>query len=167
MSSLESWLDEVADRGSWIGGGSVAAVSAALAAALLEKLVVQPQRARSLRRVRRECVQLVQRDAEAFARVVRARRHPNRQTLQRALKAATEVPWRVFKHAQALQLACRTAQRSVKPQFQSDLRCAMALALASCESARTLIHTNLAWLNDPRSTRQMRRRMQAATRSSR
>ena len=163
--SLEQFLDQVARRGSWVGGGSVSALSAALAAALLEKLVVDPQQARHLRQLRRACVGLIQRDAASFARVIRATRAKNRQAFHRSLKAATDVPCQVFVHAQIIQAACRKAQRAVKPRFQSDLRCAMALALAAAESARTLIHTNLSWLNDRAYARTVWRRLQAASRT--
>ena len=145
-----------------MGGGSVAALSVALAAALLEKLVHDPRVARRLRRIRRESVRLIRRDAEMFARAIQATQRKHRQAFVRSLKAATEVPCRVFEHAQAVQSACRVAQRSVKPRFQSDLRCAMAVALAAGESARTLISTNLAWLDDRAYTRRMRRRLSNA-----
>ena len=163
LGSLEQFLDQLARRGSWVGGGSVAALSAALAAALLEKLIHKPQTVRRLREARQECVALIRRDAETFARVVQATRTKNRPAFARSLKAATDVPCRVFERAQAVQAACRAAQREVKPQFQSDLRCAMALALAAAESARTLIQTNLAWLNDQAYTRAIRRRLQTAS----
>ena len=161
-ASLEQFLEEVARRGSWIGGGSVAALSAALAAALLEKLVHEPRVGRQLRRIRQECVRLIQRDAELFSQVIRATQQKRRQVFARALKAATDIPCRVFEHAQTIQAACRTAQRAVKPRFQSDLRCAMAVALAAGESARTLILTNLAWLNDRTYTKQVYRRLASA-----
>ena len=164
LGLVEEFLEEVARRGSWVGGGSVAALSAALSAALLEKLVVRPGVVRSLRQIRRECVALMSRDAEAFARVIQATRRSNRTRFHRALTTATEIPWQVFEHAQAIQVACRAAQRSIKPRFQSDLRCAMALAIAASESARTLILTNLAWLNDPAYTKRIQHRLQAAAR---
>jgi len=116
-----------------------------------------------LKRIRRECVILIQKDAAMFSRVIAASRHNHSAGFRHALQAATEVPWRVFAHAQAVQRSCRTAQRTIKPRFQSDLRCALALAMAASESARTLIHTNLAWLNDPAYTRMMRRRLQSVT----
>ena len=166
QGSLEQFLEDVAQRGSWVGGGSVAALSAALSAALLEKLVYRPQVARRLRRMRRACVVLMERDAEMFAHVIQATRAHQRQAFTRALKTATEVPCRVFEHAQAIQSTCRAAQRSVNPRLQSDLRCAMALAMAASESARTLIQTNLTWLNDRAYTRTIQRRLQSATRSS-
>jgi formiminotetrahydrofolate cyclodeaminase len=146
-----------------MGGGSVAALCAALSAALLEKLVVQPQAAQQLRRIQRSSLALMPRDARVFSKVIQATRRGGRRNFRRALKTATEVPWQVFAHAQAVQRMCRQAQRSVKPRFQSDLRCALAVALAASESARTLIETNLAWLNDAAYTRRMRRRLQSAT----
>ena len=161
--SVDRFLEEVARRGSWVGGGSVAALSAALAAALLEKLVPQAAARQKLRRIRRACVTLIDRDATMFSRVIKASRGGNRSQFRRALTAATDVPWQVFAHAQTVQRMCRQAQRSVKPRFQSDLRCALAVALGASESTRTLIHTNLAWLNDAAYTRRMRRRLQSAT----
>ena len=166
QGSLDEFLEQVARRGSWVGGGSVAALSAALAAALLEKLVVRPVASRALRRRRAECVRLIERDAATFAAVIQATRHHHRRGFQRSLKVATEVPCRVFEHAQVIQAACRMATRTVKPRFQSDLRCAMALALAAGESARTLIETNLAWLNDPRYAKTIRNRLQQASRAN-
>ena len=161
--SLEQFLEQVARRGSWVGGGSVAALSAALSAALLEKLVHRPEQTRHLRRLRRECVGLIQRDAETFARVIQATRSRDRHAFSESLKTATEVPCQVFEHAQTIQSACRRAQRSIKPRFQSDLRCAMALALAASESARTLIQTNLSWLHDRSYARTIGRRLQSST----
>lgn len=167
MHSLESFVEHVARRGSWFGGGSVAALSAALAAALLEKLVHDPTAVRALRRIRRECLSLIDRDAATFARVIQTTRRKQRSVFARSLKAATEIPCRVFERAAALQAACRAAQRTVNPRFQSDLRCAMATALAAGESARTLVYTNLAWLNDRAYTQQVERRLQAAQRYAR
>ena len=163
---IASFLDELARRGSWVGGGSVAALSASLASALLEKVVVQPAVVGRLRRIRRRCVRLIAQDAETFARVIRASRSRDRAAFRRALKTATEVPCQVFAHAQRLQGVCRAVQRSVKPRFQSDLRCAMAMALAAAESARTLIETNLAWLDDARYTKRTHRRLQMAARAN-
>ena len=161
--SLEQFLEQVARRGSWVGGGSVAALSAALAAALLEKLVIQPSAVRQLKAIRRQCLSLVPQDAERFARVIQATRRKDRPAFARALKRATEVPCLVFQHARTIEAACRRAKRSVKAQFQSDLRCAMAVAMAAGESAQALIRTNLAWLRDPAYARRVRRQLHTAT----
>ena len=157
--SLEYFLDQVARQGSWFGGGSVAALSAALTAALLEKLLGSVAPARRLQRIRRECFALVSRDAEAFARVIEASRSEKSHAFTRTLKAATEIPCRVFEHAQAIRAASWAAAGSIKPQFQSDLKGARAMAGAAAEGARALIETNLVWLNDRVYTRTIRLRL--------
>ena len=120
-------------------------MSTALAAALLEKLAVQPQAARRLRRIREDCLKLADGDAKAFARVVQAARQEHPRAVHRALRSATDIPRQVFEHAHTVYATCRIIKPRVKPQFHSDLRCAMALAIASAESAKTLIQANLAW----------------------
>ena len=137
-------------------------MSAALSAALLEKLVVRPSLARQLRRIRRSCVALIPKDAERFSRVIQAMRRSDRRVFRQRLKAATEVPWQVFAHAQAVQSACRAAQRSIKPRFRSDLRCVVALARAASQSAHALIETNLQWLDDPVYRRRIRSRLRSS-----
>ena len=167
MHSLDRFVSHIARRGSWFGGGSVAALCAALAAALLEKIVVEAVPARTLRRIRRECLGLIKKDADAFARVITTTQSKDRGAFRSSLKTAIDIPSRVFEHAERIQAVCRTAQRTVKPRYQSDLRCALAVALAAAESARTLVITNLAWLNDPATTRQIERRLQTAQRYAR
>jgi len=154
-------LEQVARKGSWFGGGSAAALGAALSAALLEKLTTTTAGVRALRVIRRDCVRLIEQDAVRFAKVIEATRAGNRAMFRRSLKTATDVPCRVCEHAQAIQAACRRAQRSVKVQFQSDLRCARALAQAAETSARALIDTNLTWLNDPAYTKTIHHRIQS------
>ena len=162
--SLEKFLGQVATRGSWVGGGSVTALSAALAAALLEKLTLDPHAIRRLRRSRRACVRLIRQDAETFARAIRATRSRNGQVFRRALKAATAVQEQGFHHACAVQAASRQARQTVKPRFQSDLRCALKLATAARESAGILIHTNLAWLDEKAYVSTVRRKLRRAAR---
>ncbi|MBI4342581.1 MAG: cyclodeaminase/cyclohydrolase family protein [Candidatus Omnitrophica bacterium] len=165
QGSVEQFLNQVARRGSWIGGGSVAALSAALSAALLEKLVHQPAAVRRLYRIRRDCLSLVQQDADTFARVIRATRTKDRQAFRRSLKTAIEVPCRVFAHAQALHAACRRATRSINARFHSDLQCAGALADAAGAASCAFIETNLAWLGDRMYTRSIRGRLRSMRRT--
>jgi formiminotetrahydrofolate cyclodeaminase len=164
QGSLEQFLEQVARRGSWIGGGAVAACSAALAAALLEKLVHAPAASQRLRRIRRECFHLVEADARSFAAVIRTLRDNDPAVFRRSLKAATEIPYRVFVRAKGVEGACRAARRRVKPRYQSDLICATTTARGAAEAAQALIRTNLAWLNDARYAARMRRRLQSAER---
>jgi formiminotetrahydrofolate cyclodeaminase len=148
--SFEQLLDEIAHRGSWLGGGSVAAASLALAASLLEKLLPQPVGRRRMRRLRRECVRLIDGDARAFAQVIAATRQRDRTILRRRLKAATAIPLRIRRHAATAKHLCQAAGRSVPPRLQSDLRCVTALAQASAMAAGILAATNRAWLRQVR-----------------
>ena len=148
--SLEQVLDEVARRGSWMGGGSAAALSAALAAALLEKLTFQSREARALREVRRACLRLIDQDAKTFARAIEALQFRRVGTFRRWLKVATSVQEDVHQHAKMIQRVSRQAMGRVKPQFRSDLQCAIALAVAAQRSSQVLIRTNRAWLNHHR-----------------
>jgi formiminotetrahydrofolate cyclodeaminase len=144
-------------------------LTAALAAALLEKLV-QPTgapRARQLRHVRKECLALIQRDADTFARVIQTTRRSDRTAFRKALQSATDIPCRIFERARLIEESCRAVQRTVKPQFHSDLRCASAVAAGAAESAKALVLTNLAWLDDPAYARRTKRRLQTAGRRPR
>lgn len=145
--TLKEVLDEVARRGSWMGGGSAAALSAALAAALLEKLTPQANAARALRQVRRACLVLVDQDAKTFARAIHALQSRHTGTFRQRLRAATAIQEQVFRKARMIQEAGRQSMRRVKPKFRSDLRCAIALAEAAQRSSQVLMRANLAWLN--------------------
>lgn len=164
QGSVQQFLEQVARRGSWLGGGSAAALAAALSAALLEKLVVRQDAARRLRAVRRECGALIDRDAVTFSRAIAATRTGQRAGFAQALKTATEVPYRVFANAHTVGAIGRAEQRAIKRQFQSDVRCAIALADAAATSARTLVDTNLAWLKDRPYAASMRKRLRLAMR---
>ena len=160
--SLEQFLEQVAHHGSWFGGGSVAAFSAALAAALLEKTLGPSPASGRLHRIRRECVTLIRRDAQAFARAIQAARAGRREAFRRALRRAIDIPCRVVERAQAIRAMSHSYHAAIAPAFQSDRACAEALAKASAESARALIAANLAWLGDRGYTQQIRRRLRHA-----
>ena len=162
--SIEDVLDHIARRGSWWGGGSAAALSAALSAALAEKLTATAAPRRRLQGLRRACLRLCRADAEAFAQVVRASRAGHRETFARSLKAATEIPYEVLAHACRVERVCEELRRAIPPRFRSDLICAQALARAASTAARGFIDTNLAWLDDLRYARRMRRRVAIALR---
>jgi formiminotetrahydrofolate cyclodeaminase len=162
--SLKQLVEQIARRGSWFGGGSVAALSAALAAALLEKLTAPAQDRRRVRAIRQSCLALIERDAIVFSRVIQATRTSRPRLLAQRLKMAIQIPCQVVRHARAIQDACRTAQRWIKPQFRSDLRCAMALAHAADMSGLALIDTNLAWLKDAAYAKRIRQQLRSAPR---
>lgn len=155
--SLESFVTQLALRGSWFGGGSAAALTAALAAALLEKVTTTPAVGRRLRRAWRECLTFVEQDARTFAQVIRASRSGDRRAFRRRLKQATEAPCGVAARARMIQVMGRAVQRSVRRQFQSDVFCAISLARAAEASALSLVRTNVTWLKDNRYAARVRR----------
>ena len=157
--SVEQFLDQTATRGTWYGGGSAAALACALSAALLEKLATHAPTARTLRTIRRQCTQLIDEDASAFANVIRVMARGDRAGTKRALKGATQVPWRVWAASQRVQVLAQPIRREIRPRFRVDLNCAVAIARASASSAKDLVETNLLWLNDPAYSRSVRRRM--------
>jgi formiminotetrahydrofolate cyclodeaminase len=160
--SLEQVLEQAARRGSWVGGGSMAALSAAAAAALAEKLSLNARLSRQLRTMRRECLRLMRQDAASFARVISATRRPDRQAFRAALQRATDIPCQVAERAGTIQTACRRLQGALTPRLRPDLVCARALAQAAHAAACALIETNLAWLRDRVYSRMIRRRLWAS-----
>ncbi len=148
--SIQELLEEVARRGSWFGGGSVAALGAAASAALLEKLVGPGAVRRQLRRARQQAVRTIEKDARVFARVIAATRRVNASAFRSALKRATALQVGVLEVARNVQKQGRAVRRSIPPKFQSDVRCALALARAAETSAQGLIRANQAWLQRTR-----------------
>jgi len=148
------------------GGGSVAALAGALAAALGKMVVgftLPRKKFESLQSQLREHLCLleealaelrlaVDRDAQAYAQVVAAQQLPQNteserqlreQTLQEALRNATVVPMGVA------ELACRVMQsllslRSISnPNLASDLNVGIWMALAAAEGALENVAINL------------------------
>lgn len=161
--SLAQFTDDVARRGSWYGGGSVAALSTALAAALLEKFTASSRARRPFERIRRECLALVRRDAEVFAGVIQTKAAHDHRAFQRALQDAIRIPWRISVCARRLARAGEVLRRKLPTAYHADVRCAVALADAAQRGAVALITTNLAWLGDGATSRRMRRRLARLT----
>ena len=170
LIDIERFLEQTADRHSWYGGGSAAALVCALSAALLEKLACLPSRTRgrqagwtlrgkTTRTIRAQCARLIEVDARAFARVIRASARHDRLAEARALKTAIEVPWQVHRYTQRLLQVAQRMRTAVSPRYQADLRCAEALAKASGNAARALVNVNLRWLDDPAARRRIRQQL--------
>jgi len=169
--SLEQFLNQTAKRGSWYGGGSAAALTCAVSAALLEKLVSPVAGSRrgsapkpspvagSLRATRRQVAALVQRDAQAFARVIKAYYQQDKAAIRRSLKEATQIPLTIAQAAGRVLAVSRGVKAGIKPRYRSDLTCVEALAKAARTGAEAFVETNLAWLNEPRYTQQVRRQL--------
>ncbi len=148
---IDQFLKALATPGSRMGGGSVSALSAALSAALLEKLAcASAQQGARLCSMRQECQKLVLRDAEVFGAVMKALRSHKRAAFVSALKRANAVQWRVFECSLKTKHIAVTQASRVKPALRSDLFCAAVLADSAACTAETFIRANTEWLNDHR-----------------
>ena len=157
---LEQFLAQIARKGSWHGGGTVAALSFSLSAALLEKLTHQPESHRRLHRLWHLGLTLAEEDARVFASVIATSRPGYRKAQQKRLKQAIDIPCQVYEGAgEVLKLAQRL-RRTIKPRFQSDVRCALSLARASQQASLGFINANLAWLGNRAYARTIHQRLQ-------
>jgi len=164
---ISTWLDDLAAREPVPGGGGAAALGAATAAALVSMVAkyttgdryadVEEQATAidsDAERIRATAIELMDRDAEAFAAVGAAYALPkdgaeNRQErIQAALAGAAEPPRQVA-HAslELIELAARLepiANRNVL----SDVGVAASVAAAALESALINIEVNRALIKD-------------------
>jgi len=161
---LAAFLADLAAKSPTPGGGSVAALVGALAAAqarmVVEYTIGKPRSAEHdsrLREVLAELTrgqdmfrQLMSEDMAAYERYAAARKSGDPDERQRALATATAVPTEIVALATAV-LACLDEIRSlVNPHLASDLRVAAVLALAVARSAAFNVRVNLGELADQR-----------------
>jgi formiminotetrahydrofolate cyclodeaminase len=169
--SVEAFLDELASSSSTPGGGSVAALSGALGAALISmvcKLTLGRKRYASVEKEmahfleeaeqhRHALAALLTADARAYAQVSRAMKMPRESedesaarasALQTALKGATEVPLRVAETCAAVMELCRPVAEKGNVNAVSDAGVAMLVAEAGLRSASLNVLINLAWIED-------------------
>lgn len=182
---VDQFLQELASSSPAPGGGSVAALSAALGAALVAMVcrltVDKPKYAdvsQELRTVlseaeelRHKLTELVERDAEGFNRVMAAFRLPkdtedqkrNRSAaIQKATRGATEVPLEVVSlSARVLELS-RVAAEKGNPNSVSDAGVAAEMARAAVRGAILNVQINLGGLKDEAFVSQARQRVSAA-----
>ncbi|QIN78776.1 formimidoyltetrahydrofolate cyclodeaminase [Rubrobacter marinus] len=153
---LERFLDLTASREPAPAGGSAAAVTVALAAALTgmaarfsdDHLAEADELAARADFLGEEASGLARADAAAYARVLEARRSPRDPELRRrrvgeALSEAAGVPLAVAEAgAEIAGLAARLA-REGNPNLRGDAVCAALLAEAGTRAAVTLAKINL------------------------
>ncbi len=144
-SGLLEFLDALASPSATPGGGSAAAAAAAMAAALGSMVTrLAKLDAAVFEEDRRYFTQAVDRDAEAFSRVMAAYKHPKAQRapyVEEALHGAALVPLEVMERAHALQI--RLNVLDVPAKFGSDLAVAKALAAAAFSGALENVKINL------------------------
>ena len=167
--SIGAWLDELGSAAQAPGGGAVAAMSAATAAALVEMVgnltvgraayaeheeqVIAVRDA--ARRLRQRALGQVDEDAAAFTALMAAYRLPRQTSEQQAargpaIQAATGVAAAVpldvaATAAEVIRLAAQLPGRS-NPNVLSDVGVAAATAAAAIEAAAINVDVNLAAL---------------------
>jgi len=149
-SGLPEFLDALAAPTATPGGGSASAAAAAMAAALgamVTRLVKQDPAA--FETDRGFFTEAVDRDAEAFQRVMAAYKRPKDERapfVEEALHGAAEVPLQVFERASAMQARLDALQ--IPAKFGSDLAVAKALTVAAKAGVMENVRINLDSIQD-------------------
>jgi formiminotetrahydrofolate cyclodeaminase len=147
--TLTSFLEAVAARTSAPGGGAVAAVATAIAAALVEMAAQFSSKhwddadaaAARARELRERAAPLAQADADAYEAVIAARGEPG---YDEALSRAADVPLAIVEAAaDVAKLAAELAAQG-NPNLRGDAVTAALLAEASARAAANLVEINLA-----------------------
>jgi formiminotetrahydrofolate cyclodeaminase len=153
------------------GGGSAAALTGAVAAALLAMVAGMkktrtgaPSEREALDTVRlsllsrmSELVELIQRDASAYDQVMAAYRLPKateadvaarKAAVAKAMRVATEVPLETARAASALIGHGAIVAQHGNPNAKSDVGVALSLAMTAFGAARVNVETNLDDIDD-------------------
>ncbi len=176
---VSDFLDALASDEPVPGGGSGAALGGALAAALVsmvcnltigKKDYAEVEEAMSeilegSEALRRELTDLLEADTEAYSQVMAAYRMPRqsaeekkarRETLQRALREATEVPLAIAEDcAQIVDLALPAAQKGNRWAV-SDAGVGALLAEASMRASLLNVYINLGSIDDEEYKKEIR-----------
>ncbi len=149
-SGLPEFLDALAAPTATPGGGSASAAAAAMAAALgamVTRLAKQDPGA--FEDDRRFFTEAVDRDAEAFNKVMAAYKRPKDERapyVEEALHGAAEVPLEVLERASAM--AARLDALDIPAKFGSDLAVAKALIAAARTGVLENVKINLDSIQD-------------------
>lgn len=176
---ISVFLDALASQAPTPGGGSVAALSGAMAAGLISMVcaltIGKKQYAefdaelRSVREhseaLRQELQRLVDADIEVFNRLSASYKLPRvtdadaatrQAAIQQVTRQAAEVPLHVARAAAALLPLCTSITNRCSRMIVSDVGVAAALAYATAQSAVLNVEINLAGLEDQRYVREAR-----------
>jgi formiminotetrahydrofolate cyclodeaminase len=129
--TIEEFLEELAARKPTPGGGSVAALSGALAAGLVCMAAEFSGQARTLMNT---LTDLVDRDAKAFA--------------SRDLREATRVPLQTAGHSYAVLKLAAALLETCNPRVITDIGVAAKMAESAVKGAMLNVEVNLASIRD-------------------
>lgn len=153
--TIESFLMALGATEPVPGGGTTAALSGALAAALVRKVAALAQKRGRLGQETveradsfvRKFLELGRADAEAYAAVVEAQRSGG-EALSRALTRAAEVPLEIAQKSLALMDLAERLLTVCPRSARSDLACAARLAWAACLAALYTVDANAQSVRD-------------------
>ena len=160
---LNEFLDALAAPTATPGGGSASAAAAAMGAALgamVTKLAKQDSA--SFEEDRSFFTEAVDRDSEAFQKVMAAYKRPKDERapfVEEALHGASEVPLEVLERASAMSGRLNALQ--IPARFASDLVVAKALATAAKAGALENVNINLESIQDEQFKKSVQARLQA------
>jgi formiminotetrahydrofolate cyclodeaminase len=161
---LPEFLDALAAPTATPGGGSASAAAAAMAAALGSMVTrLAKQDSAAFEDDRKYFTEAVDRDAEAFQRVLAAFKRPKDERgrfVEEALHGATEVPLQVFERASAMR--ARLDALEVPSRFGSDLAVAKALVAAAMTGVLENVNINLEFIQDAAFRTAVETRLRAA-----
>jgi glutamate formiminotransferase/formiminotetrahydrofolate cyclodeaminase len=162
------FVDEVAQGTPVPGGGAVAALAGALAAALAQmvaRLTIGKKKyadaevdmntaALSAESLRRKLLTAVERDSRAYTAVIDSykidKANPSRETMiQAALKVAANVPLEVMQYALETMRIARVVADRGNANAVTDAAVAVHMALAAIEGAGLNVRVNAHSLSDP------------------
>jgi glutamate formiminotransferase len=162
-SGLPEFLDALAAPSATPGGGSASAAAAAMSAALGAMVTrLAKMECGAFEDDRRFFTEAVDRDAEAFNRVMAAYKRPKDERapfVEEALHGAAEVPLEVMERIHAMQQRLDALQ--IPAKFASDLAVAKALAIAGRAGVLENVNINLDGIQDEAFKAAVRTRLQA------
>ena len=151
--SVRQYLDAVGSQAPAPGAGSVAALTAALAAGLNEKVARHAKEAplrrlaMTMGRTRQRLLKLVDEDAHSYQAVVAARKAVP-AVRRRAFIAATKIPLTICADSAMIGDVANRLALHVKGSIKADAVAAEALAGAALEAARLMVEANLPFVDD-------------------
>ena len=164
---LPEFLDALAAPTATPGGGSASAAAAAMAAALGAMVTrLAKQDCSAFEDDRHFFTEAVERDAEAFQKVMAAYKRPKDERapfVEEALHGAAAVPLEVWERAGAMQTRLEGLQ--IPARFGSDLAVAKALVLAAMAGALENVVINLDSIQDEAFRAAVRARLSLAEQS--
>ena len=150
------FMDDVASKKPAPGGGSAAALTGALAAALGEKASrISGFATQEFSRLRDELLSLSQEDGESFLRFIRSKPHERED----ALKTAALVPAKTVELCRRVEDLCLELAKNCDEKVRSDAKCGLELAGASVSCARFNVEINLESISDKKFVKEIGERL--------